>query len=294
MTDDLSAQLDASFGDGPAQTPAVERLAAGRSAMRRRRVVSVGAVTTLAVLAMGPVLLRTHGAPGGGGGGGGYNPPSPTATAPPTVVHLLVAPPSYVAAGAPPVVYLDGRMFRRDRGVTVLATFGDVDQADHPRGAAIVRVGGSTSWVMVAGDEPKSISQQSDEPYDYNAFMTWASGLFYPATGRLALAATAPGAYAPPVSDADSPAVYQGNLLVARPGGTVLQRMRDPVRDANAVPPCHPQAVRIHTADGDWFVLGDNCPNGRGSLYSERAGVRADTLSSWLVQVKRAQGAYVY
>ena len=52
--------------------------------------------------------------------------------------------------------------------------------------------------------------------------------------------------------------------------------------------------MRIHTGAGDWFVLGDNCPNGGGSLYSERVGVRADTLSSWLVQVKRVQDAYVH
>jgi hypothetical protein len=296
MTSDLRDQVDVSFGDGPAHLSVSDRVAAGRAAVRRRRRIgALGAVTTVAVLALGAVVLRPATGAGDGGGGGGYNPPPPpTSTAPPTPVHLLVAPPSDVGPGSPPVVYLDGRMFRRDRGVTVLATFGDVDQADHPRGAAIVRVGGSTSWVLVVGNEPERISQQSDEPYDYSAFMTWASGLFYPMSGRLALAATAPGAFTPPVSDVGSPAVFHGDLLVAKSGGAVVQRVRDPVRDPNAVPSCHLQAVRIHTGGGDWFVLGGDCPQGGATLYSERAGVRADTLSSWLVQVKRVQDAYVH
>jgi hypothetical protein len=206
-------------------------------------------------------------------------------------VHLLVAPARYVTATTPPVLYLYGRMFRRDRGVTVLATYGEIDVAAHPQGAAIVRVGGTTSWVLVVGNEPERLDVQREAPYDYQAFMAWARSQFAPMSGRLALAATAPGPYRPPVPDAGSPAQYDGDRLVAKAGGTVVQRVDHPTADRFAVPACHDQAVRVHTADGDWFVLGYDCA-GQGALYSEPVGVRADTLSSWLVQVKRAQDDY--
>jgi hypothetical protein len=297
MTTDLREDLDISLGEGPTPDPVTAYVVSGRRAVRRRRrVVASTAFTLLGVLALGPVLLRPGtGAGGGGGGGGGYNPPPPlSTTAPPTPVHLLVAPASYVHPGTPPVVYLDGRMFRRDRGVTVLGTFGDVDFSEHPRGAAIVRDHGATSWVLVVGNDPDRLTQQREAPYDYNAFMAWAGPKFEPESGHLALAATAPGPYAPPVSDADSPGVFEGGVLVAKPGGTVVQRDRHPVHDPNAVKACDAQAVRIHTGSGDWFVLGDDCPAGAGAVYSERVGVRAETLSAWLVQVKRAQDAYVH
>jgi hypothetical protein len=121
----------------------------------------------------------------------------------------------------------------------------------------------------------------------------WADPEFATMSGRLALAATAPGPYAPPVPDEDSPAGYAGDLLVAKPGGTVVQRVRHPVVNDRAVLPCHDQAVRIHTSTGDWFVVGYDC-RVQGALYSERVGVRAETLAAWLVRVKRAQDAFVH
>jgi hypothetical protein len=296
MTTDLRDELDASFGAGPPPPPVEGHLAAGRRVVRRRRrTITVSAIAVLAVAAFGPVLLRPVTGTGGGGGGGGHHtpPPAPTTTAPPTPVHLLVAPPKDVTADSPPVVYLSGRMFKRDRNVTVLGAFGDVDLAQHPRGAVIVRVGGVTSWVVVVGNEPERLTQQRTAPYDYNGLMAWALPKFSALSGHLALAVTAPGPYAPPVLDAGSPGVFEGGVLVAKPGGTVVQRDRHPVHNPEAVRACDAQAARIHTGGGDWFVLGDDCPGGLGALYSERVDVRADTLSSWLVQVKRAQNAYV-
>jgi hypothetical protein len=290
MSADLRQRLDASFGEGPAHRPVEERLTAGRRAVRRRRRVAVaGAAAGLVVLALLPVLLR----PGTGGGGGiGPDPvPSPSTTAAPGHVHLLVAPPRFVHADTPPVLYLFGRMFRRDRGVDVLATYGEVDVAAHPQGGAIVRVDGRTWWVLVVGNEPERLDQEREAPYDYQAFMAWASPEFAVMSGRLALAATAPGRYEPPVLDEDSPAGFAGDLLVAKPGGTVVERIRHPRADRRAVLACHDQAVRVHTSTGDWFVLGYDCPTG-GAVYSERVGVRADTLASWLVRVKRVQGVF--
>ena len=291
MNTDLQERLDASFDEGPPHRPVEERLAAGRRAVRRRRgTATIGAVVALAVLAVGPVLLR----PAAGGGGGIELPlprPTPTTTAAPTPVHLLTVPPRFVHADTPPVLYLYGRMFRRDRDVTVLATYGEIDVARHPQGGAIVRIGGQIRWVLVVGNEPERLDEQREAPYDYQAFMSWARAEFAVMSGRLALAATAPGPYAPPLTDNESPAGYGGDLLVAKPGGSVVQRIRHPVVDELAVLPCHDQAVRVHTPGGDWFVLGYDCPE-QGALYSERVGVRADTLSSWLVQVKRVQDAF--
>jgi hypothetical protein len=290
MSVDLRERLDASFGEGPGHRPLEDRLAAGRRALRRRRrLVTFAAAFGLAALTLAPVVLRPA-----TDEGGGIIPdpvPSPSTTAAPGHVHLLIAPPRYVHADTPPVLYLFGRMFRRDRGVDVLATYGEVDVAVHPQGGAIVRVGSRIRWVLVVGNEPERLDEQREAPYDYPAFMEWASSEFAVMSGRLALAATAPGRYAPPVPDEDSPAAYDGDLLVAKPGGTVVERIHHPRADRSAVPSCHDQAVRVHTSSGDWFVLGFDCPT-QGALYSERAGVRAATLSSWLAQVQRVQGAF--
>jgi hypothetical protein len=292
VSGDLRERLDASFGDGPPHAPIEERLVAGRRALRRRRrVTAVGAVAVLAGVCVASLLLR----PAGGAGGGGIDyptpVPTPTTTVVPQPVHLLVAPARYVSADTPPVLYLFGRMFRRDRHVTVLATFGEIDSDPHPQGGAIVQVGGRTEWVLVVGNEPERIVVEEDAPYEYPAFMAWAVDAFPALAGRLALAATAPGPYHAPVPDYASPAAYDGDRLVAKPGGTVVQRVDHPPADRLAVPRCHDQAVRIHTRSGDWFVLGYDC-DGRGALYSEKVGVRADALSSWLLQVKQAQDAY--
>ena len=191
MTTDLGERLDASFDDGPPHRPVEERLAAGRRAVRRRRRWAiVGSVAVLAALSAGTVLLE----PASGGGGGNDLPlPTPTSTVVPTPVHLLVAPARFVRSDAPAVLYLYGRMYRRDRDVTVLATFGEIDVAQHPQGAAIVRVDGRTWWVVVVGNEPRRLTEQREAPYDYQAFMSWASAEFPVMSARLALAAQAPG-----------------------------------------------------------------------------------------------------
>jgi hypothetical protein len=294
VTTDLQEQLETGFGDEPPHRPIQERIAAGRRAVRRRRrFVTVGTITALAALALGPVLLRPD---TGAGGGGGIDPPTPVPapiTAAPTPVHLLVAPAHDVRADTPPVLYLFGRMFKRDRDVTVLATYGEIDNStSHPRGAAIVKVGGKTLWVAVVGNEPDRLVAQREAPYNYQLFMSWAQLEFPILSGHLALAATAPGPYSPPVSDGDSPAAYSGDRLVAKPGGTLVHRIRHPLANAQAVPPCHAQAAQVDLPDTDWFVLGFDC-RGVSALYSERVGVRADTLSSWLAQVKKVQDAFV-
>jgi hypothetical protein len=175
--------------------------------------------------------------------------------------------------------------------VTVLATFGEIDVARHPQGGAIVRVGGRTLWVLVVGNEPERLYELRVAPYDYPGLMSWAAQEFPVMSGRLALAVTAPGPYLPPVSDDESPAAFSGDRLVAKPGGTVVQRIQQPIVDPRAVRPCHDQAVRVHTTTADWFVLGYQCSQG-GAIYSEPVGVRAESLSAWLVEVKKAQGAF--
>jgi hypothetical protein len=292
MTTDLQERFEASFGEGPPHRPVQERLAAGRRSVRRRRRAAAVATTTVIVAAvLGSVLLRPQNGPGAGGIDLPTPGPSPVVTAAPTPVHLLVAPPRYVTASTPPVLYLYGRMFKRDRDVDVLATYGEIDVSTHPLGAAIVRVNGRTSWVAVAGNEPDRLVVQRAASYNYQAFMGWAQLEFPMLSGRQALAATAPGPYAP-VSDAASPAEFALHQLVAKPGGTVTQRIRHPLANAQAVPPCHAQAVRVHTPAADWFAVGFDC-RGVSAVYSERVGVRADTLSAWLVQVKKVQDVFV-
>lgn len=292
MSLDLRTRLDGAFGDDPPHPTLEERIVDGRRALRRRRrTVAAGAVAGVAGIAvLVPVLLGP--AAGPGGGIGPTPQPIPSSTARPGHVRLLAAPARYVTPDTPPVLYLFGRMYRRDRSVDVLAAYGDVDISVHPAGGAIVRVAGRMQWVLVAGNEPQRLSVERAAPYDVPAFTAWAARGLASLSGRLALAETAPGPYRPPVSDAGSPAEYSGGQLVAKPGGSVIERIRRPVVDPRAVLPCHDQAVRIRTPAGDWFVLGYAC-HGQGALYSEQAGVRADTLPAWLAQVKRAQDAFV-
>jgi hypothetical protein len=286
---DLGERIDTSFGEGPPQRPVQERIRAGRRVVRRRRRLTASAASALLVgLVLGSVLFRPE--TGGGGGGIDLPTPVPDATQAPTPVHLLVAPARYVSPTTPPVLYLYGRMFKRDRDVKVLATYGEIDISTHPRGAAIVQVGGHTLWVAVVGNEPDRLVLQRTAAYNYQAFMDWAQLEFPLLSGEQSLAATAPGRYAP-VSAAASPAEFALHQLVAKPGGTVRQRIRHPLANAQDVPPCHAQAVRIHTHGGDWFAIGFDC-RGVSGVYSERVGVRADTLPSWLAAVKQVQDQF--
>lgn len=156
-------------------TPVTESLMAGQRIVRRRRrqAAWVAAATVLAVVAVSPLLLpRTNDPPSGVDDG--IPRPAQTRMPPQGTVHLLTAPAADVAAHTPPVLYLFGRMFRRDRGVTVLATYGEIDHAIHPRGGAIVRTGNRTFWVALVGNEPGRLVRQREAPYDYPAFMAWA------------------------------------------------------------------------------------------------------------------------
>lgn len=291
MTTDLRDRLEAAFVDEPPQPPIQTQLDEGRQVLRRRRRRWLaGASAILLTAAVGPLVLR----PARNNVGGGIDLPNPvpSTVVAPTPVHLLVAPPRFVRADTPPVLYLYGRMFKRDSGVKVLGTYGEIDNStEHPQGAAIVRSGGVTSWVAVVGNEPERVTLQLVARYDYQRFMTWA-GLEMPLlSGHLALSATAPGPYEPPVPAADAPVSFSGGQLVAKPGDTVVQRIRHPLANARAVPPCHAQAVRVDTPGGAWFAVGFDCP-GLSDVYAERVGVRAGTLSAWLAAVKKAQDAY--
>src|SRR5262245_6663611 len=55
MTTDIDwrEQIDRSFGDGPEHPPVGDRLAAGRQALLRRRIVASAAIVALAVVAAG-------------------------------------------------------------------------------------------------------------------------------------------------------------------------------------------------------------------------------------------------
>jgi hypothetical protein len=213
-------------------------------------------------------------------------------SATPIPVTLLVPPKRFLRPDSPPVFYLYGRMFKRDPGVTVLTMFGTPEPSADPRGGAIVRVGDVTSWVVTVGDEPQALTVQRPGPYDLDAFRAWQLAQQDVLAARLALAATAPGGYRTPVADDDSPATFLGDRLVAKPGGEIVQRISHPRVDPNAVLPCHAQAVRVRTDGVDWFVLGYDCADG-GALYSEPAGVRSDSLTDWLVRVRRVQGRFL-
>lgn len=154
----------------------VDSLVVGRSVVRRRRRRAVWSATigALALVAVAPLLIPRAAAPGSGGDDV-LPPPAPARVQPQGTVHLLTAPAADVTADTPPVLYLFGRMFRRDRGVTVLATYGEIDHAgDLPQGGAIVRAGGRTLWVALVGNGPGRLVAQRVAAYDYPAFMAWA------------------------------------------------------------------------------------------------------------------------
>lgn len=268
-----------------------EYVAAGRSARRRRRRTAAAA-GLVAALATAAVTLAVLPRDGGGGIGPDPLPPHPTASTMPIPVTLLVPPKRYVHSDSPPVFYLYGRMFKRSHDVTVLTTSGTPEPSTHPRGGAIVRVAGATSWVVTVGSQPEALTEERAGPYDPDAFRAWLGTEQLVLSGRLALAATAPGGYRAPVTDEDSPAIFAGTRLVAKAGGAVTQRIARPVVSRYVVPACHDQAVRIHTPTQDWFVLGYECASG-SALFSEPVGVRATSLETWLARVRRVQDRYI-
>jgi hypothetical protein len=287
----LRQQLDTSFGDGPGHRPIGDRLDAGRRArrQRRRRALPGSATSNVAAGAIALIAVR----PQGPGGGVGPDPEPPSTSASPIPVMMLVAPARFVSSSSKPVLYLYGRMFRSSRDVTVLATYGMIDISTHPRGGAIVRVGKKTSWVALAGNQPRAVAVERDGSYDLEAFRSWAQSEVALLSGQQALAATAPGGYRPPLPEQDSPAEFSQGQLVAKPGNSIVQRARHPLANEVAVRRCDDQAARVRTPSGDWFVLGDDCPDG-GALYFEPVGVRADSLTAWLIRVHRVQDTFEY
>jgi DNA-directed RNA polymerase specialized sigma24 family protein len=177
---------DVLAGDEPAHQPVEEHLDAGRRAVRRRRRVALtSSALVLVAVASSPVLFGGSG--GGAGGGIDLPTPPPNAADTPTLVHLLVAPPAFVHAGSPPVFYLYGRLFKRSREVEVLATYGEIDvSSGRPQGAAIVRDGGQTTWIALAGNQSRGVVAQRAAPYDYRRFMDWAQQQLPILTRRLA------------------------------------------------------------------------------------------------------------
>ena len=101
---------------------------------------------------------------------------------------------------------------------------------------------------------------------------------------------TADGTLEPPIFPEDYPARYDGDRLVAKPGGHVVTQLDDVPFSTNAVPPGSvATAVTIEDGDGVWYVRGYVAPDGTHDILTEPAGLRADSLATWVTKLNAAQ-----
>ena len=101
---------------------------------------------------------------------------------------------------------------------------------------------------------------------------------------------TADGILEPPIFPEDYPARWDGDHLVAKPGGEVVTRLDDVPFSTNAVPAGSvATAVTVEDGDGVWYVRGYVAPDGSRDILTEPAGLRADSLSTWVTKLNAAQ-----
>lgn len=229
--DELGALIAASFGDGPEHRPVERQLAAGRGALRRRRLAS--AVAGLAVLTVvgttysltGDDRARTHGRVASEPSS------SPSATVRPT--------------GEPWEV---GQLVRAVDGELEVHPDAQVHQRiSDPAGPGSLAVDltfrGSRSWIVaLVGDD--GFSSSGTVPVEGTTFREWA---------------IAAGAEMLPESPPDTPLLRLSpdGQVEAAPGVRILQRTDDPRLGESFAPPGVPTgAALLRPADSDdtWFV----------------------------------------
>lgn len=176
MNFDLKSQLDASFSDEPPHLPLEQRLAAGRTALRRRRfAVSGAAVAAAAVVAIGVSAVL-------GPDDGRRSDPSPvepptTQTSQPAEVALTAAipvDPDFVSWCAPrtcdaytvsPVTFTaDGTLVRLEDVVVFDRTDDPVPVPGGHSVAIEARFAGSVMWWLVWQDADGQVTARMTNP----------------------------------------------------------------------------------------------------------------------------------
>lgn len=196
MDIDLRERLDASFGDGPEHSPIEGRVAAGRRALRNRRLgVAAGAVAVAAVVTIGAVTLQDSGSDRGG------EPPiapSPSETADPTVLpvdetwragcgHAGQDTCEALLAELPPVTLLDdGSPARLTEDVQV---FQRVDDPVTRNGVASVAVetqfqGLTRWWLVIRRADGSVVGEEMDPALSTTGFDDWVTQLQDPQRER--------------------------------------------------------------------------------------------------------------
>ncbi|WP_193608559.1 hypothetical protein [Nocardioides lijunqiniae] len=239
----LQDEIEHSFGDGPAARPVDAHVAAGRRALRRRRV---GVASLAVVAAVGAGWAVTG--PQDSGGTSGEVATDPTATPTPTPMTTPVP------AGAPwtdedgPVRYRDGVLEVRP-GVVVHERIDDpyADRPSRASAALDVTYRGERQWViaelMGAGDDDFSVGT-ADPSNGWASFADWVAD---------EVDANGAGDDGWPVSLEQD----QQGRVVATPGTTVLDRTDDPRLGASFAAPRQPTGAALVVAaeDGKRYFL---------------------------------------
>lgn len=258
---DLRDHLASLAAHEPPTRPAHEHLAAGRRALRRRRVAELGAVTAvLAVLAGGWAVV---------GDDGSSRATEPPATAPSGVPSEV---PSEVPSASPVEVPPHSAWVRRVQGRVVLAE-GVVEVERMPAGEAGVglelRAGDETRWYLVGRDGSTTSAPAFvafDNLVDWVADQAFIGGPI----SRNALVQLGP----------------DGTLVPGRPGVEVIEQVASPdLPDSYDVDPATGErlvtAAALVEVDGErtWLLARDPAATDVITIPLARASTMADFLA---------------
>ena len=202
----LEERLATAWTDGPPQPPVGDRLAAGRRALRRQRILTTAATTFVAVAVLGITTAVT--------GGAGTPRTVEPAPAPAVVDEEAVLGDSWAAFDA------EARLVVRD-DVTVLQRV-DEPLPDVRSVALDLRRGDAERWYLVTDDgrDPTVVVPPEEATPDTDAFLVWV---------HLQDPTADPTAGADPAGVRDwVHLVADGRLVPVRPGVTVLRSVADP------------------------------------------------------------------
>jgi len=300
---DLSEEIAASFGDGPAHRPIGDRLLAGRRVVRRRRVA--GATAAAAVLV---VVGTTFAAAGPGGDKADPGPaghPGGTATNaadPPTASSTEIPVDPYGSHDCRKVaeklrqncrdfpgeyaVYYnrDGQLVRRDMHVRVFKRVDDPVDLDGNSAAVEFDGGdGMRRWVFVYRLRTGAIGSQAGLPgKDAETFDDWVR--------HLELDALVAAGYGPSDTPDDDPALVsydaQGELVLDD-GVTITEQVTNPLR---LQAPEKSVGLEVqHDGQTFWYLL--QWSPDQSSTSSDPADKAFPSLRDWLDdQVALQQG----
>ena len=235
----LQQEIESSFGDGPAHRPVEDRLAAGRAAVRRRRVT--GAVAAGAVVAVLGATFAVA-APGADRPGGEVATDPTTDAGPTQAPKVKQEPQDQLIGDAPAELTPDGLVLRDGARV--------IRQVTNPMGhtspqkqslGLVVEHDGRRYWMLLESDPRGASSVYDDAGRTFPTFDLWLADMVALQKGEPLLALVA---------------FDQGETLVPEDGVEILDQRPSPDMPEGFAGPDDRTAVAMVRWQGErWFVL---------------------------------------